>query len=241
MPEPWRSPGEWTVPGPQTLDLWRIDLTLREEDWGLLTDEEAERARRIIIDGKRDQKAAARARLREILARYVKAPPGQLVFEYGEHGKPSLAEHASLSFNLSHSEQFALLGVTRDVRIGVDVEHARDGRAFADIAERFFSPAEYEALMGLEPPARPRAFYRAWTRKEAYLKAWGTGLTFASNRFTITYLGEDDGRVVETQMPGDEPGAWTFVDLSLDPEFPGAACYEGPALAIRQWDATRDD
>ena len=175
MPDPWRAPGDWTALAPGTLDLWRIDLTLRDEDWRLLTADEAERARRIIIDAKRDQKAAARARLREILARYVGSSPEQLVFEYGEHGKPSLADFAGLSFNLSHSEQFALLGVTREVRIGVDVEHAREGRAFEDIAERFFSPTEYEVLMGLEPSARPRAFYRAWTRKEAYLKAWGTG------------------------------------------------------------------
>lgn len=236
MSETWHRAQAWTPPDEGVLDVWRIELTVHPDDWDLLDADEAAAARRIIIDAKRDQKASARAHLRRILARYVGAEPTALRFEYGEHGKPALVGDDELRFNLSHSERFGLLAVSRAGLLGVDVEHARPGRAFEDIAERFFSAPERAELVALPTDRRARAFYRAWTRKEAYLKAHGTGLSFASNRFTITYV-SGHGEVVATEMPGDDPGRWRFHDLDVDPAFAAAACYEGEKMRVRLWDA----
>jgi 4'-phosphopantetheinyl transferase len=125
--------------------------------------------------------------------------------------------------------------VLRGARIGVDLEVAREGPRFMNLADRFFSEAESAALRALPDEARPAAFYRAWTRKEAYLKAWGTGLSFASNRFTLDYLSDDGGRLLATEMPGDDPSRWHFREVELGRDFIGAICFDGPARPIRWW------
>ena len=243
MSDSWRPAHDWTPPSGDVIDVWRLDLTVTEEDWTLLSWDESERADRIVVEVKRAQKASSRAQLRRILSRYVDVEPRSLRFEYGEHGKPELSEqgrsglpeHTDLSFNLSHSEKVGLVGVTDGVRIGVDVEQLRVGRDFSGLANRFFSAEESAALHQLSEPARPAAFYRAWTRKEAYLKALGTGLSFPSNGFTIDYTVEGPGCVTATDVPGDDPAIWHFADVQLGPDFAGAICFEGPERSIRWW------
>ena len=237
MSDLWRPALGWR-PGPDdVIDVWRLDLTIQEEDWALLSADETERARRIVIDEKRDQQASARAHLRRILARYVDADPEGLTFEYGTHGKPELAHHQEPRFNLSHSRAVGLIAVTQGVRIGVDVEYRRENRRLSDIANRFFSDAESSAFGDLPPDARVTAFYRAWAMKEAYLKAWGTGLSFASNRFTLDYVGGGAGRLVSTEMPGDDPADWRFEDVHLEDGYAGAICFEGGGRPLRWWSA----
>ena len=162
MPEGWPPARDWTPLGEHFIDVWRLDLTVLKEDWDLLSPDESVRASRIVVEEKQDQKASSRAHLRRILARYVDADPKSLRFEYGEHGKPGLAENPNPRFNLSHSEKVGLVGVTTDVRIGIDVEQARGGRAFSALAHRFFSVEESTALEELTESERPAAFYRAW-------------------------------------------------------------------------------
>ena len=89
----------------------------------------------------------------------------------------------------------------------------------------------------LAPEARASAFYRAWAMKEAYLKAWGTGLSFASNRFTLDYVGDGAGRLVSTDMPGDDPDEWRFEDVPLGGGYTGAICFEGVKRRLRRWTA----
>lgn len=235
MADHWRPSQEWDPSSDDVIDVWRFDLEVQEDDWIILSPDEARIAKRIVVGEKQDRKASARAHLRRILARYVGTPPQDLKFAYGEHGKPTLAEGGEPRFNLSHSESKGLAAVTRGARIGVDVEFARERRAFTDIADRFFSQAESAELHALPPEARPTAFYRAWTRKEAYLKAWGTGLSFGSNRFTLDYISEGGSSLLATEMPGDDPSRWHFKDVELGPDYLGAICFEGPDRPIRWW------
>ena len=235
MPERWRPAQEWGPTPDDVIDIWRFDLEVQENDWAILSPDEAQTAKRIVVEEKRDRKASARAHLRRILARYVGTHPRDVKFAYGEHGKPMLAKQNEPGFNLSHSESKGLAAISRGARIGVDVEFAREGRAFTDIADRFFSQAESAELRALPPEARPAAFYRAWTRKEAYLKAWGTGLSFGSDLFTLDYLSEGPGSLLATEMPGDDPSGWHFKDVELGPAYTGAICFEGPDRQIRWW------
>ena len=235
MADRWRPAGEWDPAPDDVIDIWRFDLVVQEDDWTILSPDETQTAKRIVFEEKQDRKASARAHLRRILARYVGTPPQDLKFSYGEHGKPRLAEHDEPSFNLSHSESNGIAAISRGVRIGVDIEFAREERAFMDLADRFFSPAESAELRSLSSEARPSAFYRAWTRKEAYLKAWGTGLSFGSNRFTLDYVSDGEGALLATEMPGDDPSRWHFKSVDLGPDYPGAICFEGPDRPIRWW------
>ena len=134
-------------------------------------------------------------------------PPDVWQFADGEHGKPASPDAADLQFNLSHSHEAGLVAVLRGVRVGVDVELARPGRRFTGLAGKFFSAAENQALLGLAEAKQRQAFYRAWVRKEAYLKAWGTGLSFPSNRFTLSFLAGEPSRLIDSEMPGDDPAA----------------------------------
>ena len=233
--EGWRPAEEWEAGPDDVIDVWCFDLDVQEHDWTILTPDETRSVRRIVVEEKSDRKASARAHLRRILARYVGTRPQDVEFVYGEHGKPMLAEHDEPQFNLSDSGSKGLVAAARGVRIGVDIELARGDRSFTGIADRFFAKAESDALRALPPEDRPAAFYRAWTRKEAYLKAWGTGLTFASNRFTLDYVGEGPGTLLNTEMPNDEASRWRFRDVELGRHYTGAICFEGPDRLIRWW------
>lgn len=235
MAERWRPAQEWESTPDDVIDVWRFDLDVHEDDWAILTPDEVHTAQRIVIDQKRDRKASSRAHLRRILARYVGTDAQDLRFAYGEHGKPSLVEHDEPRFNLSDSESTGITAVSWGARIGADIEFAREGRSFTDIADRFFAKAESAALRALPSEDRRAAFYRAWTRKEAYLKAWGTGLSFAPDRFTLDYIGEGPGSLLATEMPGDDASEWHFKNVPLGPAYTGAICFEGPDRSIRWW------
>ena len=228
----WR-PGEPLPPLGDELHLWafRVDR-VEDADWSILEPDERAKAERIRIDSKKVQRAAARAGLRRLLGAYLHRAPEAIRFDYGEHDKPALAG-GELQFNLSHSGVWAAVGVQRVGELGIDVEKSERERELTLIAERFFSAPERDYLAALPEAERGAAFYRAWTRKEAYLKAWGTGLTFASSRFSIDYAAGQAGRVLATEMPGDDPQRWHFVDLRLAEDYPAAVCCDRKPSRVR--------
>ncbi|PRP92231.1 4'-phosphopantetheinyl transferase psf-1 [Enhygromyxa salina] len=245
MPPTRTQPAEAFTRRPGVLDLWEIDLArpISESDRDLLSDEETAKADRIIIESKRRQSYRARAELRRLLARYLDTDPRALCFSYGEHGKPALVADpeqgpAPLCFNLSHSGTVGLVGVIYErpqLRLGVDVEEARPGREFASIAESFFAPDEVEVFRRLPSTEEPAAFYRAWTRKEAYLKAIGTGLSFSSTAFSISYGRDEPAQLLRTERAGDAAHRWRMADLPCPAGYAAAACWDGEALELRHF------
>jgi 4'-phosphopantetheinyl transferase len=233
------------TPRAGVLDLWEIDLArpISESDRNLLTVEETAKADRIIIESKQRQSYRARAELRRILARYLDTDPHTLGFVYGEQGKPALLPDpdrgpAPLCFNLSHSGTVGLVGVIfgrPQLQLGVDVEQARPGREFASIAESFFARDEVEVFRRLPITEHTAAFYRAWTRKEAYLKAIGTGLSFSSSAFSISFGRDEPTRLIRTERPGDHPGRWRMVDVPCPVGYAAAACWDGDPLNLRHY------
>lgn len=233
------------------IDIWEIDLArpISAADRALLNAEETTKADRIIIEAKRRQSYRARAELRRILSLYLGVDPRELCFVYGEHGKPALAtspsgEPAPLCFNLSHSGDVALVGVILarpELQLGVDVEQARLGREFASIAESFFAPDEVAVFRRIPAHAQPAAFYRAWTRKEAYLKAIGTGLSFSSTAFSISYGEGEEPQLLRTERPGDAARRWRMIDLPCRSGYAAAACWDGEALELRRFYAPHSE
>jgi 4'-phosphopantetheinyl transferase len=162
-----------------------------------LTHDERQRAARLRSERDRRGYVVARAALRELLGDYLGAPPAELRFEYNEFGKPELGPEfgSSIEFNLSHSADLALIAVATDA-VGVDLEFVREGN-YDDIARYF----------GLEP----RAFFRDWTKLEAYMKARGAGLA--------------DG-------PVEFPGDWSFFLLRPAPGYIGTVAVEGISTSL---------
>ncbi len=196
----------------------------------LLATAERERAARFKFEKDRRLYTVAHAALRSILAGYLNIAPGDLEFEIGQRGKPRLAptfSKDSLEFNLSHSSEVALLAVTREREIGVDVEHIKEQFAFAEVAERYFTTREVSALRALPEALQRRAFYQCWTSKEAFLKAKGVGLSGELDEVEIVLAGE--GRVqVKSTLPG-----WYLGELNPCDGYVGAVALEGNGFDLK--------
>jgi 4'-phosphopantetheinyl transferase len=169
---------------------------------------ERQRAARFHFERDRRRFIVARARLRQRLAACLGVRPEWIELEYGENGKPALARGGShagrrLHFNLAHCDDVALHAFSSSREIGIDVEAIRALPEADDIAARHFSRRENEAYRALAPQDRPLAFFRCWTRKEAYLKALGRGLATRLNELDVSQdtLGEDGGWRLESFCP----------------------------------------
>lgn len=218
---------------PDEVHVWRLRLDLpqalaRERlatIGDLLTDEEQQRARRFTSDIARTHFIAARAALRRLLSEYVGLAPAELQFVYGAHGKPSL-QHPStdITFNLSHSGQRMLLAVSRSRDVGVDVERTQRAVDWHAVARRFFAPPEQAAMKALPDDEQRQAFFRCWTRKEAFMKATGQGVAYGLTRFAVSLT--RDNPTVQWLEQG-EPGHWGLADVNLDAEHVGAVCASG--------------
>ena len=196
---------------------------------GLLSPDEHARAGRYYFTRDRAHFVVARAALRLILASCLRAEPAALRFNYSSAGKPSLAHRQSrpLAFNLSHSHELALVAVTGGREVGVDVEHARELPELADIARRFFSPREAARLLALPVAEQPAAFFRCWTRKEAYLKARGDGIVAGLDRFDVSFSPGEPPALLRTLDDPAEAARWTLLDLSPAAGYSAAVAVTG--------------
>ncbi|MFA7534972.1 MAG: 4'-phosphopantetheinyl transferase superfamily protein [Desulfuromonadales bacterium] len=218
---PWRAAPQRLSLGTDEAHLWRVSLADAEKSYlrhkNLLSPDELARAERLRLPEKAHAFAAGRTRLRQILGRYLDLAPTELSFVYGPHGKPALnPEHyCTLHFNLAHSGDLLLLAVAGRP-LGVDLERIDPALDFAPLAERFFTPAEQAALRQAPPHRRRRAFYRLWTRKEAYLKGRGGG--FSAN------------------LAEPENSAWRLRHFFVAPSHLGALAISGGAVnALLRW------
>jgi 4'-phosphopantetheinyl transferase len=233
----WSHAPAWSGARAGAIDVWRIDLRARPAGEEVLTADERERAARLRIEAKRRQYRTARTALRVVLGSYLDRPPAELELQLGEHGKPELPG-SGVSFNLSHSGNLALLAVANgELRLGIDVEEMAAQRAHDRLARRFFSTHEADRYAGLPERERVDAFYRLWTRKEAYLKAWGTGLTFSSRRFTLETSPGSGKLLLATEMPLDrDPRAWWFESVDPGRGYAATVCWQGERAPVRGFD-----
>ena len=184
----------------------------------LLSTDETQRRDRFRFESDRKDFAFARGMLRTVLAAYLGADPRELRFGYSEHGKPALAgfgleTETDLHFNLSHTQGAVLLGVCRQRAIGVDVERVREDLIPRDIAARFFSTAEQRALLSLPEAEQRAAFFRCWTRKEAFLKARGHGLSFPLAGFDVSIGGGEAEVRLTTRPDPSEAQNWQILPV----------------------------
>ena len=221
--------------------VWRICLEQGDDqlDWfrRVLEPEELYRAGRFRFERLQRHFVASRGFLRYVLGRYLAARPEALKFSYNSYGKPSFAGERSLQFNMSHSHEIALVAVTRDAAVGVDVEHIRSDFASDEIATRFFSRLEVETLKLLPKEEQVAAFFRCWARKEAYIKAIGKGLSQPLDGFDVTLAPDEPAALLRA---GEEDTvSWSMSDIDVGSDYASALVVEGTSPTISYLDTVR--
>jgi 4'-phosphopantetheinyl transferase len=222
---------------PDEIHVWRIDLErTAATDASLLAPDEADRVARLRFAQHRERFIAGRCALRILLGGYLAIPPGAIRFCYGAQGKPALLPvpgSKTLHFNFSNSGDLGLLAVSRDREPGIDLEMRDRSISVEALARHIFSAGEREAFERLPPQERKPALLAAWTRKEAYLKALGTGFSRALNSFSVAVPA--DGAPALLQLP-DGSGAcspWKFVPLGPHPHYLASLAARGEDWSLR--------
>ncbi len=206
--------------------VWRLALTGEREDVlaarALLSEDELARADRFHFEHHRRRFAMARAGMRRILGRYSGVDPASLRFRYEAAGKPYFEDCGSLRFNLSHSDERALLAVASWLELGVDIEMVRDDTEAEKVASRYFSEFECHAIAALPAELRRRAFFDCWARKEALLKGVGGGLSLGLGEFDVTCSPGVPAELIASREPAIEAGLWTLHAIDAGPEYAAA-------------------
>ncbi len=238
----WSLPPEHLVLGDGEVHVWQAGLELVASEiqslFDLLSADERDRAARFHFPRDRNRFIIARGRLRSLLSRYLGVAPNQLEFDYSPYGKPALSEGCgggSLRFNLSHSHKLALYVVARHREVGIDVEYRRADLADEEIARRFFSPREVSTLLALPAEMRLEAFFNCWTRKEAYIKARGEGLSLPLDQFDVTLAPGEAAALIRTLGDPQEASRWSLAQIFPGPGYSAALAVEGQLGEIKYW------
>ena len=238
----WRYPPERLALGDSDVHLWRASLDLTVEHIQALqrslTPDEQVRADRFHFQRDRDRFIVARGVLRDILGRYLGVEPGHLRFRYSPFGKPALTQELGgekLRFNLAHSNGLALYAVTRSREVGVDLEYVRAELADSEIAERFFSPREIASLGTVPRHLRKEAFFNCWTRKEAYVKARGVGLSLPLDQFDVSLIPGEPAALTTVVGDTQESGRWSLQEICPGPGYVAALAVEGASYRLKRW------
>lgn len=228
-----------TQPDLALLDIWSWSLDQSDDEIArlstLLSTDEVIRAARFIKERDAMRYVAGRGRLRLILGDYLGIAPRKLTFAYNDFGKPYLtsASRADLHFNLSHSADRAVLAISDRFPLGIDIEQARPMEE--DIAGHFFSPKECAILRAMPQHLYIPGFYRCWTRKEAFVKAHGAGLSLALDAFDVPLGSETTLRLERLDDTIGTPDDWSLLDLAVPEGFFGAvaALTSGTPVGLR--------
>ena len=241
----WNSP-----PLDLTLDLgeihvWRVSLAQTESclqslQQTLSTDERA-KADRFVFPKDRSQFILSRGALRAILSRYLNISSHILRFDYNPYGKPSLIVTQggnTLRFNVSHSRGIALIAITKNLDIGVDIEGINPNFSCLEIAEKFFSPLENSVLRSLPEHLQATAFFTCWTRKEAYIKAVGKGLSIPLNKFDVSLAPGEPAALLNVEGNPEEASKWSLIELFPCSDMVAAVAVAGDCWKLHCWEWT---
>jgi 4'-phosphopantetheinyl transferase len=239
MSEDWIKSEQWPALADDEVHVWLAYLpsarvSFHQVETVLSSDERA-RAEKFHFPEHRERWQMTRGILRVLLARYLGANASEIAFDYGAHGKPQLKHPApsALHFNASHSGDYAAFAMTRAGAVGVDIEHIREDMPRCDeIARRYFAPGEQEQLFALPESERVRAFFTLWTRKEAFVKARGTGLFSGLDQFEVAL---DEPRVLSATGGDARSLSWSMAALPAIPDYAGALVVCASPCAPRFW------
>ncbi|UCE20083.1 MAG: 4'-phosphopantetheinyl transferase superfamily protein [Gemmatimonadota bacterium] len=222
--------------------VWCADLNIHSDRlhkyYHTLSADERDRSARFKFQKDRDGYIAAHGILRAVLSRYVNTKPCQLRFYANNFGKPSLDTSTGPGmprFNMAHSSGLALFCISRDREVGIDLETIRPLDEIKEIAAQSFSPKEVETLLALPDKEQVEAFYTCWTRKEAYVKARGMGLSLPLDRFDVSLSPDEPARLLASREDPQETFRWTLMGFNPRPNFVAALAVAGHGWQVKFW------
>ena len=223
--------------------IWLIDQRVLENNAPtferLLASDELHRADRFRSKKDRTNYVVTRGSLRRILGRYLNMDPLKIQFQYAEYGKPILKfPDRPLQFNLSHAHDMAILGISSQTPIGVDIEFMKFDDDLIRVAKSFFSEREIEDLLALPKSEQSLGFFNCWTRKESFIKAVGHGLSFPLDQFSVTLRPHENAALVDTHFDPGEKNKWTLKSLPVPQGY--AAAFALPEI-IKDYKVYRFD
>ena len=210
------------------IDIWEYPLdTLFQGAADLLNEEESQRAKRYHFLKHQRRFTIARATLRIILAQYLQKKPKDIGFSYNDHGKPQV-DHSPLQFNLSHSEDLALLAIGKQWPIGIDLEFF-SARPYEGIGKHLFSPTENKHLQQTHHLLKPLVFFHIWAQKEAFIKACGLGLSYPTEQFDVPILSNKTALIADNL----HQNTWKILSFMPQAACSAALCYHPDIHDIR--------
>ena len=204
----------------------------------LLNIDEAKKAARFYFEKDRERFIVTHGLLRKLLSGYANISPAQLDFQYSAYGKPALASHVQkepLHFNLSHTQDLIVYAFTYTRNVGIDIEYIRADIEYERLASHYFSPFEQAELQHLPLSQRQQAFFNCWTRKEAYIKARGLGLSLALDSFDVTVRSDAPVKLLASRESAQETARWRFASLPMHSNYAGTVAVEGQSWQMRCW------
>jgi 4'-phosphopantetheinyl transferase len=242
----WHTPSHTLDLPADAVHVWQVDLRVSSDRVqrlaATLAPDEQARAARFRFPEHRERFIVAHGALRDILSRYLDLPADHLTFSTTPHGKPALTvpDHAWLQFNLSHSSDLALIAVIRNHPIGIDVEYINPPDNFPRLIEQYFSENENAAFLALPESKRAAAFFAGWTRKEAYVKALGTGVSLPLDHFDVTMDPDAPARILADRRYPHHVETWSLLTFTPAPPYIAALATEipHPTLTFYQYHHT---
>jgi len=225
------------------VDVWRVrlDEPATGAEGSVLSPDEIARAGQFHFEKDRIHFIQCRSALRALLAGYLAIPALEIRFEYLAGGKPRLATEQNpdaLQFNVSHSANMAVIGVGSEHELGIDIEKIRGDVDITSLAERFFSLRERAGLQALPDHLRVPGFFASWTRKEAFLKATGAGLSFPLTDFSVTTHPDLDPALEEIRGNAEARKQWFLADLSIADGYRATVAVEGAFCRLEAYTQT---
>lgn len=239
----WQSPQTHPALASDEVHIWLAHLNQLEAKaqsfLETLAPDERDRAGRFHFEKDRVRFILTRGILRKILARYLQSDAALLRFDYNAYGKPSLAGRKgsapALHFNLSHAHEIALYAFTLQREVGIDIEFIRNDFACEEIAGRFFSEREVEMLRALPVRQQTEGFFNCWTRKEAYVKARGQGLSLPLDRFDVSLAPGEPATLLFVRDGISETQRWGLQELNPAAGYVAAVAVEGSGWQLLCW------
>ncbi len=216
------------------IHIWLLPVQKSEQLLQFLTKEEIQRANKFRVQNARDQFIVARAALRILLQRYFHLEGKSFHFKLNQYGKPYV-DQSNIFFNVSHSYEWVLIGLSQAIDLGVDIEKIRLDLNLSQLAKRFFSEKEVAFLNQLPKAQKAIGFFNAWTRKEAYIKARGMGLAIPLSGFSVELRPGYEAKLIETSH---DPGAlkkWSLKDLPAPEGYRAAVVAQATDFTLSLW------
>ena len=231
---------KYFVIAPETVNVYSVSVSKNRHALSIYNDylstDEQVKSSRFKFNIDKERFVISRAILRMLSGRFLNIDPKLIRFNYNEFGKPHFQKQQRLKFNLSHSGDVIVIGFTRDYELGVDVEYIKPDSDFLKLAQNFFSRTEIEYLENQDSIELAKAFFRCWTRKESFIKAEGSGLSFPLDKFAVSMDTDTHAELLQTDWDSSERLNWNLFSFVPRAQYIGAVAVKNTLSKVKYFD-----